>query len=230
MQGMTRIQARGPERFLHPGETALLVSFEAFTMAVATQSLESMAEQVALGGADALVVTPAQAAALGGLGWRIALIVVAQTAADVQAAQNIGADAVLLARAGPLQMAAAREAGLAILLSGRSRRPGILGVILPPVKLPKRRRAATEESPVNLVRLDALLSPPELLARARALADAGARGLVFGRSVWTFHDPAAIARALAAVLHQAQSPAEAGRALTADEDRGGSAACLTGQI
>jgi fructose-bisphosphate aldolase, class I len=66
-----------------------------------------------------------------------------------------------------------------------------------------------------LVRGGGRVSDDELLARTRAVLDQGARGIVYGRNVIRHPDPAAMVRALRAVVHDDADPRAAGAELTA---------------
>jgi DhnA family fructose-bisphosphate aldolase class Ia len=66
-----------------------------------------------------------------------------------------------------------------------------------------------------LVRGGARVDDAELLQRTRAVLDAGARGIVYGRNVIQHPDPAAMVSALRAVVHDDATPAQARELLTA---------------
>jgi fructose-bisphosphate aldolase, class I len=58
------------------------------------------------------------------------------------------------------------------------------------------------------------VSIEEVLARTRTLIDQGARGIVYGRNVIQHENPAAMTRALMAVVHNGAMPEQAGRFLS----------------
>jgi class I fructose-bisphosphate aldolase len=66
-----------------------------------------------------------------------------------------------------------------------------------------------------LVRGGGRVSDEELLARTRAVLDQGASGIVYGRNVIQHPNPAAMVRALRAVVHEDADPQAAGTELTA---------------
>ena len=74
--------------------------------------------------------------------------------------------------------------------------------------------AAAGRAPV-LVRGGGRLPDHELLARTRVVIDAGARGIVYGRNVIQHADPAAMVRALRAIVHAGADAQEAAGELAA---------------
>ncbi|MFT4280859.1 class I fructose-bisphosphate aldolase [Microbacterium sp.] len=58
-------------------------------------------------------------------------------------------------------------------------------------------------------------NPRDVLEQAAAVVEAGGHGMTAGRNVWQAADPAAMVRALKAVIHDGVSPAEAEKLLTA---------------
>jgi len=66
-----------------------------------------------------------------------------------------------------------------------------------------------------LVRGGGRVSDDEILRRTRAVLDQGAAGIVYGRNIIQHADPAAMVRALAAVVHDGAGPDEAARELAA---------------
>jgi DhnA family fructose-bisphosphate aldolase class Ia len=66
-----------------------------------------------------------------------------------------------------------------------------------------------------LVRGGSRVDDADLLTRTRAVLDAGARGIVYGRNVVAHADPAAMVAALRAVVHDDASPTEAAEMLAA---------------
>ncbi|MEP6954944.1 MAG: aldolase [Solirubrobacteraceae bacterium] len=71
----------------------------------------------------------------------------------------------------------------------------------PTTDLGQYRRVVQAARVPLLVRGGGRVSDDELLARTRAVLDAGARGIVYGRNVIQHEDPAGMVRALRAVVH-----------------------------
>jgi fructose-bisphosphate aldolase, class I len=65
-----------------------------------------------------------------------------------------------------------------------------------------------------LVRGGGRVSDDEVLERTAAVLEQGARGIVYGRNVIQHPDPPAMVRALRAVVHEGEPPAEAARHLS----------------
>ena len=63
-----------------------------------------------------------------------------------------------------------------------------------------------------LVRGGGRVSDDEILRRTRTVLDQGARGIVYGRNVIQHPDPAAMVRALRAVVHEDVTPRRPGAA------------------
>jgi DhnA family fructose-bisphosphate aldolase class Ia len=76
-------------------------------------------------------------------------------------------------------------------------------------------RVVTAAGVPVLVRGGGRVDDAELLARTRAVLDAGARGIVYGRNVIQHPDPAGMVGALRAVVHDDASPSEAAALLGA---------------
>jgi DhnA family fructose-bisphosphate aldolase class Ia len=65
-----------------------------------------------------------------------------------------------------------------------------------------------------LVRGGGRVSDEEVLERTAAVLEQGARGIVYGRNVIQHPDPPAMVRALRAVVHEGEAPADAARHLS----------------
>jgi fructose-bisphosphate aldolase, class I len=80
--------------------------------------------------------------------------------------------------------------------------------------LAQYHRVVTAARVPVLVRGGGRVSDDELLERTAVVLEQGARGIVYGRNVIQHPDPAAMVRALRAVVHEGETPAHAARHLS----------------